>query len=68
MSGRAERACWPLLIAGEEFLVAGLEQLQLLMIATASGTGRVARAAAVRVQAAVSPVAERGVVVAVSPP
>jgi hypothetical protein len=36
------------------------------MLATASRAGRVARAAAVRVTAAVSPAADRGVVVAVS--
>jgi hypothetical protein len=57
----------PLLIAGEEFLVSSLEHLQPLLLASASRAGRVARAAAVRVSAAVSPAAERGVVVAVHP-
>jgi hypothetical protein len=57
----------PVLIAGEEFLVSGLEHLQPLLLASASRTGRVARAAAVRVSAAVAPAAERGVVVAVTP-
>ncbi|MES5821383.1 hypothetical protein [Streptomyces sp. RG80] len=60
------RAAGPVLIAGEELVVAGLEQLQPLLLATASRAGRVARAAAVRVSAAVSPAAEPGVVVAVS--
>ncbi|MFD7999180.1 hypothetical protein [Streptomyces mirabilis] len=57
----------PVLIAGEEFLVSGLEHLQPLLLASASRTGRVARAVAVRVSAAVSPTAERGLVVAVAP-
>ncbi|MER5823229.1 hypothetical protein ABT086_13405, partial [Streptomyces mirabilis] len=57
----------PVLIAGEEFLVSGLEHLQPLLLASASRTGRVARAVAVRVSAAVSPAAERGLVVAVTP-
>ncbi|MET7893386.1 hypothetical protein [Streptomyces mirabilis] len=57
----------PVLIAGEEFLVSGLEHLQPLLLASASRTGRVARAVAVRVSAAVSPTAERGLVVAVTP-
>jgi hypothetical protein len=57
----------PLLIAGEEFVVSGLEQLQPVLLASASRAGRVARAAAVRVSAAVSPAAEPGVVVAVQP-
>ncbi|MFE4621687.1 hypothetical protein [Streptomyces mirabilis] len=57
----------PMLIAGEEFLVSGLEHLQPLLLASASRTGRVARAVAVRVSAAVSPAAERGLVVAVTP-
>lgn len=57
----------PLLITGEELLVSTLEQLQPLMLAAAYRAGRVARAAAVRVSAAVSPAAERGVVVAVTP-
>ncbi|GAA2645744.1 hypothetical protein [Streptomyces vastus] len=63
----AIKAGRPLLIAGEEFLVAGLEHLQPLLLASANRAGRVARAAAVRVSAAVSPAAERGVVVAVHP-
>jgi hypothetical protein len=57
----------PLLIAGEEFLVAGLEHVQPLLLASASRAGRVARAAAIRVSAAVSPAADSGVVVAVQP-
>ena len=62
------KAARPVLIAGEELLVSGLEQLQPLLLAAASRAGRVARAAAVRVSAAVSPAAEQGVVVAVSAP
>ncbi|GAA3821665.1 hypothetical protein GCM10022403_063990 [Streptomyces coacervatus] len=61
------KAARPMLVAGEELLVSGLEQLQPLLLAAASRTGRVARAAAVRVSAAVSPAAERGVVVSVTP-
>ncbi|MFG2022113.1 hypothetical protein [Streptomyces sp. NPDC048825] len=57
----------PLLIAGEEFLVSSLEHLQPLLLASASRAGRVAREAAIRVSAAVSPAAEPGVVVAVQP-
>lgn len=57
----------PLLIAGEEFVVSGLERLQPLLLVSASRVGKVARAGAVRVSAAVSPAAERGVVVAVHP-
>lgn len=60
------KAVRPVLIAGEELVVAGLEQLQPVLLAGASRAGRVARAAAVRVQAAVSPADERGVVVAVA--
>ncbi|WP_369169061.1 hypothetical protein AB5J49_14570 [Streptomyces sp. R28] len=45
----------------------GLERLQPLLLAGASQAGRVARALAVRVSAAVSPAAEPGVVVAVTP-
>ncbi|MFD7708191.1 hypothetical protein ACFV6E_21845 [Streptomyces sp. NPDC059785] len=56
----------PLLIAGEELVVSGLENLQPLLLATASRTGRVARAAAVRISAAVSPAAEPGMVVTVA--
>ncbi|MGW2639991.1 hypothetical protein [Streptomyces sp. NPDC001348] len=63
----ATKAARPALVAGEELFVAGLEQLQPLLLATASRTGRAARAVAVRVSAAVSPAAERGVVVAVTP-
>ncbi|WP_155056130.1 hypothetical protein [Streptomyces blattellae] len=61
------KAARPVLIAGEELLVSALESVQPLMLATASGAGRVARAAAVRVTAAVSPAADRGVMVAVAP-
>ncbi|MFE5889082.1 hypothetical protein ACFQ6E_09105 [Streptomyces sp. NPDC056462] len=61
------KAARPALIAGEEFLVAGLERIQPLLLSGASGAGRVARAVAVRVSAAVSPAADRGVVVAVTP-
>ncbi|KAB1148780.1 hypothetical protein F7R91_08375 [Streptomyces luteolifulvus] len=61
------KAARPLLVAGEEILVSGLEQLQPVALAAASRAGRVARAAAVRVSAAVSPAAEPGVVVAVTP-
>ncbi|MBN0044778.1 hypothetical protein JS756_11785 [Streptomyces actuosus] len=56
----------PVLAAGEELVVAGLEQLQPLLLAGAARTGRVARAAAVRVSAAISPAAEHGVVVTVT--
>ncbi|KUM81085.1 hypothetical protein J7F01_06845 [Streptomyces sp. ISL-22] len=61
------KAARPVLIAGEELLVSALEQVQPLLLAGAARTGRVARAVAVRVSAAVSPAAEQGVVVAVSP-
>ncbi|MGF0171899.1 hypothetical protein ACQF36_15770 [Streptomyces sp. Marseille-Q5077] len=60
------KAARPALIAGEEFLVTGLERIQPLLLSGASGAGRVARAVAVRVSAAVSPAADRGVVVAVT--
>ncbi|MCF3131320.1 hypothetical protein [Streptomyces olivochromogenes] len=63
----ATKAARPVLIAGEELLVTGLEQLQPLLLTTAARTGRVARATAIRVSAAVSPAAEPGVVVAVTP-
>ncbi|WP_328871098.1 hypothetical protein OHT76_13780 [Streptomyces sp. NBC_00287] len=59
------KAARPVLIAGEELLVASLEQLQPLLLSGASRAGRVARAAAVRVSAAVSPSVEPGVVVSV---
>jgi hypothetical protein len=62
------RAAQPVLMAGEELLVSTLEQLQPLLLAAATRSGRLARAVAVRVSAAVSPAAERGVVVAVSTP
>ncbi|MEV6947651.1 hypothetical protein AB0N07_38025 [Streptomyces sp. NPDC051172] len=61
------KAARPVLVASEELLISGLEQLQPLLLTTASRAGRVARAAATRVSAAVSPAAERGVVVAVTP-
>ncbi|MEU6254172.1 hypothetical protein [Streptomyces sp. NPDC047043] len=61
------KAARPMLIAGEELLVSGLEQIQPLLLAAASRAGRVARAAAIRVQAAVSPAGDQGIVVAVSP-
>ncbi|GCB49748.1 hypothetical protein [Streptomyces sp. NL15-2K] len=61
------KAARPVLIAGEELVVAGLEQLQPMLLATASRAGRVAREAAVRVSAAVSPAADQGVVVAMTP-
>ncbi|MFE5140179.1 hypothetical protein ACFRDV_21285 [Streptomyces fagopyri] len=57
----------PVLIAGEELFVSGLEHLQPLLLASASRAGRLARAAAVRVSAAVSPAADGSVVVAVTP-
>ncbi|AZP17469.1 hypothetical protein ACIGMX_43625 [Streptomyces aquilus] len=60
------KAAGPVLVAGEELLVAGLEHLQPLLLAGASRAGRVARTAAVRVSAAVSPAAEPGVVVSVA--
>ncbi|MHC3472181.1 hypothetical protein ACYF6T_26295 [Streptomyces sp. 7R007] len=60
------KAARPVFVAGEELLVAGLEQLQPLLLAGASRAGRVARATAVRISAAVSPAAEPGVVVAVA--
>ncbi|MGW3118666.1 hypothetical protein ACWDBW_16265 [Streptomyces sp. NPDC001107] len=61
------KAARPVLVASEELLVTGLEQLQPLLLAAASRAGRVARAAAIRVSAAVSPAAEPGVVVSVTP-
>ncbi|WP_367323442.1 hypothetical protein [Streptomyces sp. HUAS ZL42] len=61
------KAARPVLVAGEELVVAGLEQLQPVLLAGAYRAGRLARATAVRVSAAVSPAAERGVVVAVAP-
>lgn len=61
------KAARPVLIAGEELVVAGLEHLQPLLLATATHAGRLARTAAVRVSAAVNPAADRGVVVAVTP-
>ncbi|MEU1196884.1 hypothetical protein ABZ446_11750 [Streptomyces sp. NPDC005813] len=61
------RTARPVLVAGEEMLVAGLEQLQPLLLSTATRAGQVARAGAVRVSAAVSPAADRTVVVAVTP-
>ncbi|WP_393083588.1 hypothetical protein [Streptomyces sp. LN704] len=57
----------PVLIAGEELLVSGLEHLQPLLLASASRAGRVGRAAAVRVSAAMSPAADGSAVVAVTP-
>ncbi|WP_409472353.1 hypothetical protein [Streptomyces sp. HC307] len=61
------RTVRPVVVAGEELLVAGLEQLQPLLLAGAARAGRIARAVAVRVSAAVSPAAEPGVVVSVAP-
>lgn len=61
------KAARPVLLAGEELLVTGLEQIQPLLLAAASRTGRVTRATAVRVSAAMSPAAERAVVVTVTP-
>jgi len=61
------KAARPVLIAGEELFVTGLERLQPALLAAASRAGGVARAVAVRVSAAVSPAAEQGVVVAVTP-
>ncbi len=46
--------------------MSGLEQLQPLLLSGAGRAGRVVRAAAVRVSAAVSPSAEPGVVVTVA--
>ncbi|MET8450431.1 hypothetical protein [Streptomyces sp. NPDC005209] len=63
----ATKAARPVLIAGEELLVTGLEQLQPPLLTAAARTGRVARATAIRVSAAVSPAAEPGVTVAVTP-
>ncbi|MGW3665833.1 hypothetical protein [Streptomyces sp. NPDC005141] len=60
----AATAARPLLVASEELLVAGLEQLQPVMLGSARRAGRVARAAAVRVTAAMAPAADQGVVVA----
>ncbi|MFD9463733.1 hypothetical protein [Streptomyces sp. NPDC060027] len=62
----AATAARPLLVASEEFLVAGLEQLQPVMLSSARRAGRVARAAAVRVTAAMAPAADQGVVVGVT--
>ncbi|WP_328938618.1 hypothetical protein OG288_29045 [Streptomyces tauricus] len=61
------RAGRPLLIAGEEMVVSGLEQLQPLLLASAGWAGRVARAASVRVAAAVSPTTPTAVVVTTTP-
>ncbi|GHG91143.1 hypothetical protein [Streptomyces lanatus] len=61
------KAARPVLIAGEELLVTGLERLQPMLLAGASRAGHVAREVAVRVSAAVSPAAEPGVTVAVTP-
>ncbi|MFF3910045.1 hypothetical protein ACFYZJ_29620 [Streptomyces sp. NPDC001848] len=61
------KAAHPVLLAGEELLVSGLEQIQPLLLAAASRAGRVTRATAVRVSAAMSPAAERAVVVTVAP-
>ncbi|MFJ9536793.1 hypothetical protein ACIRPX_06010 [Streptomyces sp. NPDC101225] len=61
------KAARPLLVAGEEMLVSGLERVQPALLAVAARAGRVVRAGAVRVSAAVSPAAEQGVVVAVTP-
>ncbi|MER6124761.1 hypothetical protein ABT173_19360 [Streptomyces sp. NPDC001795] len=61
------KAARPVLLAGEELLVAGLEQIQPLLLSAASRTGRYARATAVRVSAAMNPAAEQGMVVAVTP-
>ncbi|MER7187957.1 hypothetical protein ABT404_52340, partial [Streptomyces hyaluromycini] len=66
-AARAARAAGPVLIAAEELAVTGLERLQPVLLATAARAGRAARATAVRVSAAVSPAADRGVVVAVTP-
>ncbi|MFR0352374.1 hypothetical protein [Streptomyces sediminimaris] len=60
-------AARPVLVAGEELLVSGLERIQPALLAAASRAGRFVRAGAVRVSAAVSPAAEQGVVVAVTP-
>ncbi|OIJ66227.1 hypothetical protein [Streptomyces mangrovisoli] len=56
------KAARPVLLAGEELLVAGLERLQPRLLSGASHAGRVARAAAVRVSAALSPAEDRAVV------
>ncbi|SEF07817.1 hypothetical protein [Streptomyces sp. Ag109_O5-10] len=66
-AAKTVRAAGPALIAAEELAVTGLEHLQPVLLASAAGAGRVARATAVRVSAAVSPAADRGVVVAVTP-
>jgi hypothetical protein len=55
-----------MLVAGEELLLSALERVQPTLLAATSRAGRVARATAVRVTAAVSPSADQGVVVAVS--
>ncbi|WP_329248893.1 hypothetical protein OG223_17135 [Streptomyces sp. NBC_01478] len=60
------KAAGPMLVAGEELLVSALEQLQPALLAATSRAGRVARATAVRVTAAVAPAADQGVVVGVS--
>ncbi len=56
----------PVVVAGEELLVSALEHLQPALLAATSRAGRVARATAVRVTAAVAPTAEGAVVVGVS--
>lgn len=60
-------AVGPVLVAGEEFLVSGLEHLQPVLLASAARVGKVVREAAVRVSAAAAPAADRSVVVAVTP-
>ncbi|GGX52047.1 hypothetical protein [Streptomyces minutiscleroticus] len=57
----------PLLAAGEELVVSGLEQLQPALLASATRAGRAARAVGVRVSAAVAPAADTGMVVTVHP-
>ncbi|GAB7108125.1 hypothetical protein [Streptomyces phaeofaciens] len=61
------QAVRPVLVAGEELVVAGLEQLQPALLAGAARAGRVARATAVRVSAAVSPAAGEGEVLVAVP-
>jgi hypothetical protein len=62
------KAAGPVLVAGEDLFVSALEQVQPLLLAAATRAGRLARAVATRVSAAVSPAAERGIVVAVPTP
>ncbi|MER5433442.1 hypothetical protein [Streptomyces sp. NPDC002588] len=61
------QAVRPVLVAGEELMITGLERLQPALVAGASRAGRAARATAVRVAAAVSPSGTEGEVLVAVP-